>query len=84
MQEFLVAVGVRGATLQHRVVPPSLGWYDQVVQPGAATSSTLTNFCYLFIFTYMFREHLKKNNKSDVCNLIANFCTTDCRLSECF
>uniref|UniRef100_A0A669AVB1 Autophagy related 2B n=1 Tax=Oreochromis niloticus TaxID=8128 RepID=A0A669AVB1_ORENI len=29
--EFLVAVGVRGATLQHRVVPPSLGWYDQIV-----------------------------------------------------
>uniref|UniRef100_A0A673BIZ7 Autophagy related 2B n=1 Tax=Sphaeramia orbicularis TaxID=375764 RepID=A0A673BIZ7_9TELE len=31
MQEFLVAIGVRGATLQHRVVPPSLGWYDQIV-----------------------------------------------------
>uniref|UniRef100_A0A671U921 Autophagy related 2B n=1 Tax=Sparus aurata TaxID=8175 RepID=A0A671U921_SPAAU len=31
LQEFLVAVGVRGATLQHRVVPPSLGWYDQIV-----------------------------------------------------
>uniref|UniRef100_A0A667Y787 Autophagy related 2B n=1 Tax=Myripristis murdjan TaxID=586833 RepID=A0A667Y787_9TELE len=30
VKEFLVAVGVRGATLQHRVVPPSLGWYDQV------------------------------------------------------
>uniref|UniRef100_A0A8C5EAK6 Autophagy related 2B n=1 Tax=Gouania willdenowi TaxID=441366 RepID=A0A8C5EAK6_GOUWI len=30
-QEFLVAVGVRGATLQHRVVPPSLGWYEQIV-----------------------------------------------------
>uniref|UniRef100_A0A673B720 Autophagy related 2B n=1 Tax=Sphaeramia orbicularis TaxID=375764 RepID=A0A673B720_9TELE len=29
--EFLVAIGVRGATLQHRVVPPSLGWYDQIV-----------------------------------------------------
>uniref|UniRef100_A0A667YF28 Autophagy related 2B n=1 Tax=Myripristis murdjan TaxID=586833 RepID=A0A667YF28_9TELE len=31
VKEFLVAVGVRGATLQHRVVPPSLGWYDQIV-----------------------------------------------------
>lgn len=38
MQEFLVAVGVRGATLQHRVVPPSLSWYDQVGQDGANTS----------------------------------------------
>uniref|UniRef100_A0A8C7TQC3 Autophagy related 2B n=1 Tax=Oncorhynchus mykiss TaxID=8022 RepID=A0A8C7TQC3_ONCMY len=31
LQEFLVAVGVRGTTLQHRVVPPKLGWYDQIV-----------------------------------------------------
>uniref|UniRef100_A0A7N8X5K0 Autophagy related 2B n=1 Tax=Mastacembelus armatus TaxID=205130 RepID=A0A7N8X5K0_9TELE len=31
MQEFLVAIGVRGATLQHRVVPAGLGWYDQIV-----------------------------------------------------
>uniref|UniRef100_A0A673BBX3 Autophagy related 2B n=1 Tax=Sphaeramia orbicularis TaxID=375764 RepID=A0A673BBX3_9TELE len=31
VKEFLVAIGVRGATLQHRVVPPSLGWYDQIV-----------------------------------------------------
>ncbi|XP_061598995.1 autophagy-related protein 2 homolog B-like [Cololabis saira] len=31
IKEFLIAVGVRGATLQHRVVPPSLGWYDQIV-----------------------------------------------------
>uniref|UniRef100_A0A3B5LL36 Uncharacterized protein n=1 Tax=Xiphophorus couchianus TaxID=32473 RepID=A0A3B5LL36_9TELE len=31
LKEFLVAVGVRGATLQHRVVPPNLGWYDQIV-----------------------------------------------------
>ncbi|XP_023684208.2 autophagy-related protein 2 homolog B isoform X3 [Paramormyrops kingsleyae] len=31
MKEFLIAVGVRGATLQHRVVPASLGWYDQIV-----------------------------------------------------
>ncbi|XP_037551290.1 autophagy-related protein 2 homolog B [Nematolebias whitei] len=31
VKEFLVAVGVRGATLQHRVVPPNLGWYDQIV-----------------------------------------------------
>ncbi|XP_028293299.1 autophagy-related protein 2 homolog B [Gouania willdenowi] len=31
IKEFLVAVGVRGATLQHRVVPPSLGWYEQIV-----------------------------------------------------
>uniref|UniRef100_A0A6Q2WWV0 Autophagy related 2B n=1 Tax=Esox lucius TaxID=8010 RepID=A0A6Q2WWV0_ESOLU len=30
VKEFLIAVGVRGATLQHRVVPPKLGWYDQV------------------------------------------------------
>ncbi|XP_047201762.1 autophagy-related protein 2 homolog B-like [Girardinichthys multiradiatus] len=31
IKEFLVAVGVRGATLQQRVVPPNLGWYDQIV-----------------------------------------------------
>ncbi|XP_024917190.1 autophagy-related protein 2 homolog B isoform X3 [Cynoglossus semilaevis] len=31
VKEYLVAIGVRGATLQHRVVPPSLGWYDQIV-----------------------------------------------------
>ncbi|KAL0969108.1 hypothetical protein UPYG_G00222700 [Umbra pygmaea] len=31
VKEFLIAVGVRGATLQHRVVPPKLGWYDQIV-----------------------------------------------------
>uniref|UniRef100_A0A3P9LWE8 Autophagy related 2B n=1 Tax=Oryzias latipes TaxID=8090 RepID=A0A3P9LWE8_ORYLA len=31
IKEFLVAVGVSGATLQHRVVPPGLGWYDQIV-----------------------------------------------------
>lgn len=31
VKEFLVAVGVRGATLQHRVVSSSLGWYDQIV-----------------------------------------------------
>ncbi|XP_034050816.1 autophagy-related protein 2 homolog B isoform X2 [Thalassophryne amazonica] len=31
VKEFLIAVGVRGATLQHRVVPSSFGWYDQIV-----------------------------------------------------
>uniref|UniRef100_A0A3Q3VYL5 Uncharacterized protein n=1 Tax=Mola mola TaxID=94237 RepID=A0A3Q3VYL5_MOLML len=31
VKEFLIAVGVRGATLQHRVVHPSLSWYDQIV-----------------------------------------------------
>lgn len=31
VKEFLVAVGVRGATLQHRVVSTGLGWYDQIV-----------------------------------------------------
>ncbi|XP_026875391.2 autophagy-related protein 2 homolog B isoform X2 [Electrophorus electricus] len=31
VKEFLIAVGIRGATLQHRVVPSSLGWYDQIV-----------------------------------------------------
>lgn len=50
MQEFLVAVGVRGATLQHRVVPPSLGWYDQVRQAQVTTSPTLTNVLNLLIF----------------------------------
>ncbi len=46
MQEFLVAVGVRGATLQHRVVPPSLGWYDQVGQDEATTlTKPLLFFC---------------------------------------
>ncbi|XP_076833949.1 LOW QUALITY PROTEIN: autophagy-related protein 2 homolog B [Brachyhypopomus gauderio] len=31
VKEFLMAVGIRGATLQHRVVPSGLGWYDQIV-----------------------------------------------------
>ncbi|KAJ7988630.1 hypothetical protein DPEC_G00311210 [Dallia pectoralis] len=31
VKEFLIGVGVRGATLQHRVVPPKLGWYDQIM-----------------------------------------------------
>ncbi|CAL9686608.1 unnamed protein product [Knipowitschia caucasica] len=31
VKEFLVAVGVRGATLQHRVVASGLSWYDQIV-----------------------------------------------------
>ncbi|XP_061552088.1 autophagy-related protein 2 homolog B isoform X1 [Phycodurus eques] len=31
IKEFLVAVGVRGATVQHKVVPPNQGWYDQIV-----------------------------------------------------
>ncbi|XP_047677677.1 autophagy-related protein 2 homolog B isoform X1 [Tachysurus fulvidraco] len=31
VKEILLAVGVRGATFQHRVVPTSLGWYDQIV-----------------------------------------------------
>ncbi|KAM9354502.1 autophagy-related protein 2 homolog B [Pholidichthys leucotaenia] len=31
VKEFLVAVGVRAATLLHRVVNPGLGWYDQIV-----------------------------------------------------
>ncbi|CAB1330898.1 unnamed protein product, partial [Coregonus sp. 'balchen'] len=31
VKEFLIAVGVKGATLQHLVVPPKLGWYDQIV-----------------------------------------------------
>ena len=30
MQEFLVAVGLRGATLQHRVLPSGLSWHEQV------------------------------------------------------
>lgn len=29
-KEILTAVGVRGATLQHKMAPPSSGWYDQV------------------------------------------------------
>lgn len=29
-QEFLVAVGLRGATLQHRVLPSGLSWHEQV------------------------------------------------------
>uniref|UniRef100_A0A8D2J6L1 Autophagy related 2B n=1 Tax=Varanus komodoensis TaxID=61221 RepID=A0A8D2J6L1_VARKO len=29
--EFLVAVGVRGATLQHRVLPSGLSWYEQIL-----------------------------------------------------
>ncbi|KAI2654597.1 hypothetical protein H4Q32_011359 [Labeo rohita] len=31
VKEFLIAIGVRGVTLEHRVVPSSLGWYDQIV-----------------------------------------------------
>lgn len=30
IQEILIAVGVRGATLQHKMAPPCSGWYDQV------------------------------------------------------
>lgn len=30
VQEFLVAVGLRGATLQHRVLPSGLSWHEQV------------------------------------------------------
>lgn len=29
-QEILIAVGVRGATLQHKMAPACSGWYDQV------------------------------------------------------
>ncbi|XP_066484805.1 autophagy-related protein 2 homolog B isoform X2 [Tiliqua scincoides] len=29
-KEFLVAVGLRGATLQHRVLPSGLSWYEQI------------------------------------------------------
>ncbi|XP_062379584.1 autophagy-related protein 2 homolog B isoform X2 [Sardina pilchardus] len=31
MKEYLVAVGMRGVTLQHRVVANGQGWYDQIV-----------------------------------------------------
>ncbi|KAM4690397.1 autophagy-related protein 2 homolog B isoform 2-T2 [Rhinophrynus dorsalis] len=31
-KEFLVAVGLRGATLQHRVLPSELTWHEQVLQ----------------------------------------------------
>ncbi|KAF7704373.1 hypothetical protein HF521_021445 [Silurus meridionalis] len=31
VKEFLIAIGVRAATFQHRVVPSTLGWYDQIV-----------------------------------------------------
>lgn len=30
IQEILIALGVRGATLQHKMAPPCSGWYDQV------------------------------------------------------
>ncbi|KAM4664267.1 autophagy-related protein 2 homolog B isoform 2-T2 [Discoglossus pictus] len=30
-KEFLVAVGLRGATLQHRVLPSELTWHDQIL-----------------------------------------------------
>uniref|UniRef100_A0A8C1FW01 Autophagy related 2B n=1 Tax=Cyprinus carpio TaxID=7962 RepID=A0A8C1FW01_CYPCA len=30
-QEFLIAIGMRGVTLEHRVMPSGLGWYDQIV-----------------------------------------------------
>ncbi|XP_053331236.1 autophagy-related protein 2 homolog B [Spea bombifrons] len=31
-KEFLVAVGLRGATLQHRVLPSALTWHEQILQ----------------------------------------------------
>uniref|UniRef100_A0A671RW97 Autophagy-related protein 2 homolog B-like n=1 Tax=Sinocyclocheilus anshuiensis TaxID=1608454 RepID=A0A671RW97_9TELE len=31
VKEFLIAIGMRGVTLEHRVVSSSLGWYDQIV-----------------------------------------------------
>ncbi|KAM8921116.1 autophagy-related protein 2 homolog B isoform 2-T2 [Pelodytes ibericus] len=31
-KEFLVAVGVRGATLQHHVLPSALTWHEQILQ----------------------------------------------------
>ncbi|XP_069049279.1 autophagy-related protein 2 homolog B isoform X3 [Lepisosteus oculatus] len=31
VKEFLISVGVRGATLQHRVVPQGLSWYEQIL-----------------------------------------------------
>eukprot|EP00066_Takifugu_rubripes_P026085 XP_011615351.1 PREDICTED: autophagy-related protein 2 homolog B isoform X2 [Takifugu rubripes] len=31
IKEILIAVGVRGATLQHKMAPPCTGWYDQIV-----------------------------------------------------
>ncbi|XP_016101620.1 autophagy-related protein 2 homolog B-like [Sinocyclocheilus grahami] len=31
VKEFLTAIGMRGVKLEHRVVPSSLGWYDQIV-----------------------------------------------------
>ncbi|XP_018413862.1 PREDICTED: autophagy-related protein 2 homolog B [Nanorana parkeri] len=31
-KEFLVAVGLRGATLQHRVLPSELTWHEQILQ----------------------------------------------------
>ena len=77
LQEFLVAVGVRGATLQHRVVPPSLGWYDQVgfAQP-----------LFFFCLHTDVQQAVEENDasKSHICNLNTIFCLTDCRLSECF
>lgn len=66
-QEFLVAVGVSGATLQHRVVPPGLGWYDQV-------NTSPSNLNINEIPPYLLEESLKSN--------ICNFCLTDCWLSE--
>lgn len=30
-KEFLIAVGLRGATLQHRVLPSGLSWYEQIL-----------------------------------------------------
>nr|XP_033806767.1 autophagy-related protein 2 homolog B isoform X1 [Geotrypetes seraphini] len=32
IKEFLVAVGLRGATLQHRVLPSGLSWHEQISQ----------------------------------------------------
>lgn len=31
VKEFLIAIGMRGVTLEHKVVPLGLGWYDQIV-----------------------------------------------------
>lgn len=58
MQEFLVAVGVRGATLQHRVVPPSQSWYDQVSQAKIQNIlNLLANILFFFLFNCSFSNH---------------------------
>lgn len=44
-QEFLVAVGLKGATLQHRMLPTGLSWHEQVRAVTSVMSSDSIYSC---------------------------------------